>query len=852
MSSYLIEHAQKNVWCTPDQDHQFLFKPARLTPNGHARNRAVVEWDTIELPSRERYHVYQIGQLSPYIPKLLPDSEVWYSAAFAVSNLNIIIDVYDSIGREIDKSKVFVRKTKTRNLIVTILNDHSVTRLEENDIFIRFYSNDYFNSERSDPTVDKTYSESMVVTTRSSIIKFQNKVRAISENNEGHVYLFHNGWIVDKYNPDIVTEGDTLELVLDTTIKHVENYELSNIKTFVSKLDRLRKYLIYRPKAVSDSIEYIDDVDIWIYKDDPDYGIRGLFYHKASEKSTRMVTHKDYSIPVMSITNLVNRVEQWTDLEGIKIRLHIRKSGYSRPLVFENSRINDLMLLADPDIEIAMTGTNSTIKEWQAAYLELSSYSAVMRANPGDISAKLVQQAYGYNAASVVLGDTPKKPVLYNGLKVAMQPYKLRYNATMFEYDVQGRLISYSLNSEGQAYKVKHEHTGYVEGIVGIAGPSSGLYYDALCVDLAPGSSYAAYFCAKIEGIPTYDWQYAVERTHYVHENDQIAWLIDLDEYLVVVKTSNELLVKDITVEYESGIIFFPITSTESWCGEEKEDTLEIQPGKLDVFLNGHPLIENLDYFVKWPNVLITNKEYLATGGTLQQVTYRCSGFCTVGMERQPVREFGFIQHGLLSRNNRFDVRRDKVLRYVVEGRLYHRDELVFSETDSGIAMEGVREGAPYQIDDIVVPMDEFIDISTYAYRSSSEEIDTRVSNYMTLYFPEPEKPLLSIIERRYQILSPFISKIHYDLASGYLRPEGINGQYGDSLIRSTVESYMWLLDYDPLVLGVDLRYVIVHPHNLFTVTGLDVYQYNFLTRLINLYFKDKIDISTHIKIIEE
>ena len=63
---FIVDHAVKNVWCTPRQDSQVIIKPARLTANHGAFRYFKLMWRLIELPdSTSRWHVYQIGGTHP-------------------------------------------------------------------------------------------------------------------------------------------------------------------------------------------------------------------------------------------------------------------------------------------------------------------------------------------------------------------------------------------------------------------------------------------------------------------------------------------------------------------------------------------------------------------------------------------------------------------------------------------------------------------------------------------------------------------------------------------------------------------------------------------------------------------
>lgn len=848
MDNYLVQHALENVCCSLDQDSQFLFKPARIsTPRG-VRHYIKVEWDKIELPDQNSYyHIYQIGQLNQNIINLIPDEKEWYSASDVINDRNIIIDIYTAKGLNLPRFEVFFRVTKTRNLIVAVKEQLLIDNLRVEPVFVRFYSNAYFNSTRSNDEANRTSTKGIRVNISTDIVNFQNEVHDLKTNYGGEVYVFHNGWLVSSVIVSSIAIGDKLEYVQDTSIYEVLDIPVSDLRTFTSTLDGSSKYIIRRLKGSTDSIGYRDDIDIFLYKEGFS-SFNGTFYHKSNKQSLRMLTHKDLSIPVQNLVNIVNAIEDWDDVQSLVIRLHIRKSGYSRPLIHENSRIKELYKLGDDEILRAMVGANSNVSEWQAANLEKSMYPAIMSGTYNSITQEVVEEAYGYNAISTLIGDTPQKPINIGGGKGVHLPYALQSNSTIFEYSFDGRLLTYK-NHTGLDYFTYLAMTGYFEGMCGMGGDYLPTTYGLMEVTIPDGYSYKAYICPKVGGVVTNEWRVAEEDVEYMVEDNVLLWMIDPGNFYTAVRDDSKFIVKTLHLLPIAGLISFDITAIENTDGIVEERTPSIPTGKIDVFLDKHPLIENLDYIVKWPSVYIINKEFYDPDHIDQEVTYRVSGFCTSDIKLEAVSEYGFVEHKLLSRNRRFDIRDDKVMRFIADGRLWSKEELDFSELDSGVRIENVRNGAPYVIEDIVVPIGGVSGKETYQFRADSRELDKRISDYLTLYYPEPVIEDVSLIPYRHRLYSPFISRILHDLVDGSLAPTEILGQYGDSKILTILESYEYLLEFDPIMNGVDDKYIIIHPHNGFTVIELDIYQYNFINRVISVYLDNKIDTATHIAI---
>lgn len=851
MLEYIKHHALKNVWCTPEQDYQLTFNPVRITtPNG-VRKYTEVEWDRIWLPDdTSKFHVYQLGNLSPKTLKLNMPNNLWVSLTELCNDNNVIIDVCFANGRQLPRFASYLRRTPTGNLILAIKEQPRIGNLKTDSVYIRFYANAFFSSVRSHPTEDYIFTKGQYATTRASVVSFQRDIRDFQLEG-GHVYVFHNGMIVNDTHPDLVVEGDVIELVHDTTIKQVIEYKIDDLETFLSTLDELNKYLIVRDPSETNAIDFHDDIDFWLVKR-TSAAFKGVFYYKSNPESVRMVTHKDYSIPVSRILALAN-ANVWVEPLKLSLRLHIRKSGYSRELVNEHHRIRELCRLDKERTHDAMIGVNSTVDVWKAASLEASNYPKIMRSLSVDVTPELVQEAYGYNAISKLVADTPKRVEVIAGAKGIELPFGLRTNSTMFEYDSEGKLLEYHHHASGDIYYTNNLQTTTVEGIMGIGSQNLPTYFDQKNVAISDIKNVACYITPISGGVPTYVWQRILptaDNGFYTFSNNEINWNEDLlTNNLVAVREDSNFLLYSKVLNLNVGVLTFDLEANEFYNGNSELQALKLPLLHLDLFLNGYALIEGLDYFVRNFKIVITNKEYLNTATPDQVVVIRAIGLAGETVYWEKKREFGFVEHNLLSRNNKYDIRDDKLIRYVVGGKLRHKEDLKFSEDGIEVRMDNIPNGTPYSLMEPPVPLRGLLNTNVYDFREKAYSVDETIKNYLSVFYPEEEIAEPSVITERYQLLSPFVSKIHYDLSSGYFYPEGIKEHYNDMDIAEWIKPYTYLLDFDPVKNSVDLRYVSVHPHHLFVETELDIYQYKFLQRIVKLYFGEDINLSGHVRI---
>ena len=160
---------------------------------------------------------------------------------------------------------------------------------------------------------------------------------------KGGQYLIHNGYMVDSFDPSKLQEGDMTEVLYDYSIRKVWDLQVSELRTYKSTLDK------------------------------------GLYYHRNMEDSVRMVTHRDYGLPVPYVMDYIQALDPHYDLNDFYIRVFVRQNGPIKPLVTDVNKLRSLYVLPDDKIINAMVQVNSTLKEWTADHLERSAYTAVMR-----------------------------------------------------------------------------------------------------------------------------------------------------------------------------------------------------------------------------------------------------------------------------------------------------------------------------------------------------------------------------------------------------------------------------------------------------------------------------------------
>lgn len=864
MSNPVLQHALENVWCVPEQDFQYIFSGYRVSQSRAEINRFRLMNREIRTPTAGvRYHIYQIGHLHPDTAGLLPPghdwyNEVWLDFTVPINTRKTYIDLYNDQGYQLPRYKSYYMFTRDRCLLVAVERDkHFDVNLLNERVFLRVYRNAYLRTLGSDAIADSMLSVGKDIKNIDDVLAFQLQYNTLAAK-PGAVAVYRDGWYIDKVDLFNFQIGHRLDMVYDSTFKRVVTFKIADLLSFESTLDRKRKYLLHYPQSDDNVIDYHDDIDIHIYYQSAEGRYQGRYYHHNTRESIRMVTHRDYSVPVDYIQRICQDIFTDLGLVGtvdygkMYIELKIRHGGANKPLVFDHQRIFELYKLDDQDVLDAMVGTNAVVPEWTANALESSYYTKLMRADSADLNVTLAQEAYGYHSLSRLLGDSPLK-VDTSGTPVVKLPPVYHETATVYEYDQFGTLLGNYHHQLSDEYYPVNAGCALVEPYVGKGSHAPKQRFGKDNIQLSTRYNYRVYMCYENGGIPDNNWKDITGSEHYHVENNYLRWNnLETGQFLMV-RYDDSFLAYDMDVPIIAGTLYFTFSSMEDRNGDGNYDhhVLGVPYGEMDIFLNGHPLIQGLDYIVEFPKVYIINKKYLRLPvDTLQHIHVRMNGFCRSDLTMEPMDDFGFIEHGCLSDNDRFNLRDDRVLRITVGGKVVERDSVKFSERANQVDPLNPLNGVPYQIRDRVIPLLNFVPDDTYALRSKAKLVDKHVSDYLTLKLPEAVYGSPNAILEQYPLISPFTVHILFDLIAGNLDDQIMNKPLSVNDIDRICQPYRELLKFDPAHLneGFDWRYIKMIPHPLSTVIDLNLYQYRFLMNAVKLYCGDRVELSGYVQ----
>lgn len=856
---YLEDHALRNVWCAPYQDREAIVQLARVTPPGGVWNQVRIGWRTHTLPkAATRTHVYVVGQLHPLILGLAAKPGEWRSLTQACNDLPLICDLYVQSGVQLPRFEAWVTVDADRQVIVAVLDPKPLIAIElgTEPLFLRVYTNAYYQSLRADPRIDHVTTDGARPKSTDAILKLQTafaKLQALP----GAAYAFVNGYKVSTIDLFTVKAGDAVEYIYDASVFKIVDFKIQDLRTFDSLLDNKTKYLLHYAGLGDNEIDYQDDVDVFLLHPEIGGRQRGVYVHRNAGDTLRMVTHKDYALVVQYLTALQRYQPDWTDTNALTVRLHIRYGGWNRALVNENNRIKELYKLPDSDLRGALLGIDSSVENWRADVLENSAYTAIMRQPTAALTKTMVEAAYGYNAISKLLADTPTFTRDASGQPVIDVPYGLQSRAVGYEYDAKGWLLGYySHSSGGSVYAARDSRARLIEMTAGVGDTQLDEVYGQRSTELDPSTDYRMYVCDLVNGVPDNKWRDVTDTSAYGVIDGTLTWAVDFSTQYTLVRGNRNFLAytqEFAPTQINGGVLRFSLLSRQRHGDTIGMYVMSLPMGELDLWLNGRSLVPGVDYVLRFPEVMLISKEYLNDPlNKSQRIDVRFSGHCQPDQALQDTeQDQGWVQDQLLSVNGRFNIRDDKVLRIVANGALYDRSELKFSETDAGVAVLDPINGRPYLVRDIVVPMRGQTLSDTYSMRASSKAIDERISAYLSLKIPEAPIPAPSVVPSLYRLYSPFCAKLIYDMNSGLLDDPRLYQQYSTSLVLELCKPYEWLLAFDPTqeAQAVDPRFTIIHPHNLDTVIDIGIYQHKFLTMAVKQYLNNKVNLSGHLRI---
>lgn len=904
MSTALTAHARQNVWAEPAQDFQYNIGLARLTVDGGVIHSQNVLWHVVKVPKvegRTWFHIYQIGQVPPKLFSIEIPDNTWVKVSDLAVSESMIIDFYLESGAMIPRSRAWVMRDLSKNFVVALEHNRKFDygtdvrvdkytgvaanrkiTLDNDRVIARFYVNAHFsNYSFRDQAVNPLQPIQMNYMRIRDSTDFENFMIqcsniTLSFGRQGKGIYYKDGFAINRptlYDPSLI--GRELGFMWDESFKFEQFFDLKDLHPFTSELDLNRKKWILFTDSEYDIIDFHDDIDFYLVRRDA-VGFKGVYISRVKDYSIRMLTHSAYSIDAELLEYYVKTHSFLGSLSECSVYAMVRQGGKLQGLINQKNRIEELYSLGSREAIIdAMVNTNSVVPEWRAPLLENSAYTALMRADSYQIDVGLVQDAYGFSTVTQIMcppvhavkriGDRQQIQVP-PGLQIPdnVNGYARR---CAFCYDSKGRMVNYFSDASSDIYiDIPPEVTGTetVEVFNGLIDDDSGTYVnmDVTNNDLEQ-YGFRCYVSTMFALTPLEDWEDitgdSVWYTYTVGDNTddaKIVWnwaLLSQAGLYPAVKTNAKIHLYTYTQEIgneRDGCVNLLIRARQVWAGEYTYRVQKVPPAQVTVFANGYSLIEGIDYYMKWPNIVIVNKTINNTE-TIEIIvrSYGCGMSPASGGLAVPYkpREVGFVKNGRLSSNDQYDIHNDKNLRIVVADEFKRRDQVNFAEDNLGPLSV---DGRPYSIEDYILPIENYtINRRTNEFYDEVIDIEDRVSNYLTQWKTEPVWGQNVIVEKKWEVVSPVLTALCYAIKNGYAIDENTNENFDNLEVDVWLKPYAWLLDYDPAHLNIDTGFIHISPHPFNEQISMTQKQYELLETIIKLKLNNLVDLSQFIKI---
>lgn len=874
----LVDYIEQNLWANPEENQQYQIKLVRVTDyfGGIGNFPFMNKWR--DLPKRNRYfHVFHVGGLEPgywnfqnHILRRNP-LDRWMNLGQVAKVRGLQLDLYNEKGFQYSRSHAWTMTTYDGLTFIAFEKLNAYEMPDGTEMYCRPYGpsqkvdvGDVALAETGNPFVYET----MVYESQSELATFMTRYNKFKAK-AGFTGVYWNGAFFDGA-PNTITGikvGDIVEFWHDPTVIRTETYNYSSLRDYYSDLDKKRKVILHPTKRKGDfTLRYFDDNDYFLLG----AGKNGLYLHRNDVSTVRQLTHVDVAIASDAIANQSAFHPDLNVLSKVRIRILIRKTDWEYQWPNEHHRIRYLYRMSDANILLAFTGARANMPEWTANALESGPVMSLLRRQYMMINREDAILSVGYNAATRVLSESPLRATYEAGGRGIEVPVSYRELFTAWEHDENGQLLGYYNQTEARYYAPVNPACAMVEFTIGHAARK--LDYVVVNTDQVVDRNwdYEVYTSAyaistgKLVGPLT---NVTGNTSIYKIENGKLIWtgLDKTNQRGIICRNRGSLaytfqldhldhsLAFALTHIYEDGGLIFPISFAQ-----------------IDIWLNGHPLIDKVDWVYKDKYCYIVNKQFIVDGP--QTITVRAHGFHTDVDNPNSETELGFIDGGVIGRVNRYNLRGDRVTRTVIGGALYMSDEVPRAEREVPDNQWSILNGLPYMVKHVFCPIRFVKDYDTYYLRQRSREVDQRVSDYLTKYLPKPTTaaeeitwepggpaqppgpnvPVLPNLQDKYRVFSPFLSVIVNGLINGFITLPTLKGSetaYSGQDVQDAVKAYTWWLEYDPVTLKYDPRYFAIMPYANFGKLVVTAKELLFIKQVNDMYLESACAIEGHFNV---
>lgn len=840
----LQRFALENIYCAPGQDQQFSFSLVRVNKVYQPVTSVVNVYNvTKRLPNTQyRYHVFVIGNLHPQLLNLLRQGKDWFRDVWVkVSDdmvlRNYVMKIYNDKGVVYPRQHVYYSFIDENSIVIALEFEYTLKQAFDVDSFkyMHVYSNSWFaSSEFMTTEVQNGIKHGFgFVFNNADKLALQNQINSY-EQFGGKAIVYVNGYYTDSLNLNI-PNNSYIEYVYDQSIISKEKFTIAELRTFDSEKDNKLKYLLFRNNII-DTIQFKDDTEIYVSNDN-ELVTKGLFFYQHKDYAVRNVTDKDFSVYVSFVNNTAQEITNLTTgaIQDKIVVLYTRRAGVTKNLVYSAPKMHELYKLPQ-NVELdVLLSSGSSIVDFRAETLENSDYFKVSNLTAiKNLSVDMAIGAMGYSGISYYFAQTPVVP---DGENTYVDvPVLYQENSLAFEYNNAGEFTGWFTTS-GPIYLFNSDSTTQVEFLYGRMPDDFGRLLGNNETATLLHDEYRV-LSAYFNGVSRItNWEDITTDTNRCNVVNGQLTITESEGYKVKIVYLNQPNVYDLNLSLVDGVLHFPLSIVEDRGTGLQTFMMDVPPSHIEIYLNKRKLVHGLDYFIDFPFISICNKEYIDPYAEGQDIHIRTYCITLDKTQINAHEKTGFVNHGVLLRNNYFDIRDDRVISIYVKGLLQRRNTVTFAEEDNTVRMNSPINGYPYTIKEPFIPLKSISSKDTIPLFEQDIAKNKRISDLFTLIFPEPSINQTNVISDHYYVFSPLVSKIISDMLDENISPSLYMTPYNDGTIVTLLEQqpYKQLLALDPIKHNMPDNLVEIHPHYGAATINLNLFQYRFITNIIRL-----------------
>ena len=841
MTTALFQHARAHLACNYNPFTRQYYQIPRITGSGGVFSYFTSNFHHFDLPTvNYKYHVYEVNLYNLQI--LGMDSafkRVWINLSDLFKANGLRYRLMDSTGRIMHLGLCYARVNSIGTLLlaVPIIDTFG---LNYDQFYLEIFKTDYY-------TVNTTILPTCYtgkISVLNDIVTANTRLTSITSANTytSGAQIFINGCKADTLAN--ISIGSYYEIIYEPTIYKVVDFKLSTLPSFKSTLDAINKYLLHYDGSDTGIIEHPINIDVFLF--DATTGIGYYLGHNA-DSFLRLLTHKDYSLSVNTVSGYLSLFTESGSLNNLHIRLHVHRAAKTFAKDSYGLRLDYLTQLTGTVFYNTLL-TQSLVPEWNAARLEASAVANIMTNPASSVTQLQAENAYGYDQAVTALGGTM---VATDGITPVVVPTGYDLNATAFEYDVNGILLGWNtIVGAISIYAPTYTQTRTIEFIEGIASNVLDEIYDTDQVTVQSPYNYRAY--VKFLNNSNYDtnWHDVTDQGLLTISNSIGHWDSSLNNYQTkrLVRSDRKFLCYSTSISAYNGNYVHQVQYSKLVNGVAVSSGVNVPLLDYEFYLNGHPLVANVDYVFNHPVFTLTSSTYLSNSNTL---TVRGTGFCKQDLSIRNDDEAGFVFDGIISLNQAYGPWLDTTNRIIAGGKMIADNYALYEERSTTTPLIN---GVPYSIKRKLTPLlGNIIANDPYKLFDASKAFETKMIAYIDQYIsenatntPRPINP----ITNKYRCYSPLLAALIANIQSGSITEAALASVITTTDMLNLVSPYSYLINYEMSLKGVyDPLYVILQPTVNANVVTLSANAFRVIKMCNQYYLNNAVDINTFIAI---